>query len=166
MAKGFDRRRLLQGGCAVWALGGCPQPPPPSDKNGSHTGDTGLTDTDTTGGGDEYPCGQDVAGGAGWTELPLSQYPDLADVGGWYGVTVGGTAMVVAQVYEGCYTAITRACAHQGVAIDYKPERGQFVCPRHGAIYAPDGSKVAGPQPDGLPVHPCGRVGDSVWVKP
>ena len=72
--------------------------------------------------------------------------------------------IVVAHVEEGCYSAILRACTHEGVAINYRPERFQFVCPRHGAIYAVDGTKVAGPQPAGLPVYPAAREGDTIWV--
>ncbi len=56
------------------------------------------------------------------------------------------------------------ACAHEGVPIDLRPSRGQFVRPRHGAIYDWQGEKVAGPQPGGLPAYPCGRVGDSVFI--
>ncbi len=171
MARGFDRRAVLRGGCAMWAVGCAgPTATTPTDDRPDDTGTTppghSAATTDTEPSIDGYPCDQAIDGAAaGWTELPLSEYPDLAEVGGWYGVTVGGRELVVAHVVEGCYTAMDRACAHEGRFIDYRPERLQFVCPLHGAIYAPDGTKVAGPQPTGLPVHPCGRVGDVILVK-
>ena len=160
MARGFDRRTFICGGCAL-TLAACAVPPPGPLDTGA-----GTADTDTTPPIDGYPCGQEIdPGGAGWTALPLSEYPDLADVGGWYPVTVGGTEIIVAQGVEGCYTAIVRACAHEGVAINYVPARQQFVCPRHGAVYDLAGDKVSGPQPRGLDHFPCGREGDTVWVR-
>jgi nitrite reductase/ring-hydroxylating ferredoxin subunit/predicted small lipoprotein YifL len=172
MARHFDRRWLLARGCAAVSLSGsaaamalsaCAEKGPLVYPDA--TGDT----SDPEGSSpptDTYPCHQPITpGGAGWTELPLAEYPDLEAVGGWYPVTAGGTEIVVAHIEEGCYTAILRACAHEGVAIDYVPARGQFVCPQHGAIYDEDGEKVGGPAPTGLPVYPCGREGDSVWVR-
>ncbi len=170
MARGFDRRRFLGGGCALFTMSCVAQsqredsvaPDADTDTDADTDADT---DTDTTE-PPTYPCGQTIdPGGAGWQELPLASWPDLAEVGGWYEVDAGGRALVVAHVTDGCYSAIFRACSHQGTSIAYKPDRGQYVCPNHGAIYAADGEAVSGPQPTGLPVFPCGRVGDSVWVQ-
>jgi cytochrome b6-f complex iron-sulfur subunit len=161
-----SRREVICTGCALLAAGCQPatSPPPPADTDDTASPWTGTFDTDVTG-TDPYPCEQDISpGAAGWTELPLSQYPELAQVDGWVAVNAGGREIVVAHVEQDCYVAILRACAHEGVPIDYRPERWQFVCPRHGAIYGWAGEKVAGPQPDGLPVYPVGRDGDSVWV--
>jgi nitrite reductase/ring-hydroxylating ferredoxin subunit len=163
MAKGFDRRRFICGGCALTLAACAPPPPGPLDTAGTTTGDTDTTTTSSITG---YPCDQTIdAGGAGWTALPLSEYPDLADVGGWYPVTVGGNQIIVAHAVEGCYSAIVRACAHEGALINYVPARQQYVCPRHGAVYDLAGDKVSGPQPRGLQHFPCGREGDTVWVR-
>lgn len=161
MALRFDRRAFLRGGCALVAAG-CARPATPGEtaETGGETGESGESAVAS-----DYPCGQVIEPGEGWTELPLADWPDLGVVGGWYPVDVGGVGIVVAYVEEGCWSAILRACAHQGVDIAYKPERWQYACPAHGAIYAANGEAVAGPQPHGLPVYPCGRVGDSVWVK-
>lgn len=165
MAKGFDRRSFVCGGCAALALPACGGPataPSAVDTGGTPvpTGDSATSPSTT------YPCDQAIdAGGAGWTGLALVDYPDLGEVGGWYAVVVGALEIVVAHVIDGCYVAIERACAHEGEPIDYVPERGQFVCPRHGAIYDWQGDKVAGPAPTGLPVFPVGRDGDTVWVR-
>jgi cytochrome b6-f complex iron-sulfur subunit len=166
MADVPSRREVICSGCALLATG-CQPDSPPAVVSG--TGDTAnpwtgsITDTDTE--GDPYPCEQDISPGAGgWTELSLAQYPDLEQVGGWVATSAGGREIIVAHVEQDCYVAILRACAHEGVPIDYRPERWQFVCPRHGAIYGWAGEKVAGPQPGGLPVYPVGRDGNSIWV--
>jgi nitrite reductase/ring-hydroxylating ferredoxin subunit len=164
MARNLDRRSVICGGCAAM-VAACTPRAPVGSPTGS-TGETGDTGDGTAQTSDASPCEQQVVepGGAGWTALPLADYPDLAEVGGWYGVTAGGRSLVVAHAFEGCYVAIERACAHEGEPIDYVPSRAQFVCPRHGAIYDLQGDKVAGPQPTGLAVFPCGRDGDTVWV--
>jgi cytochrome b6-f complex iron-sulfur subunit len=160
MARGFDRRRLLGGGCALLALGCAPLPPVDGDDHsGAPTGGSGGAVPGP------YPCGQSGAPDGTWTELSFAAYPDLAAPGGWSGVTVAGRSLIVAHVSAGCFAAVDRACAHQGSAIDYRPDRAQFVCPQHGAVYAPDGSKVSGPQPTGIAKHPCVRRGDSVFVR-
>ena len=48
--------------------------------------------------------------------------------------------------------------------MNYRADRAQFVCPEHGAIYALDGSIVAGPQPRALAVYPAARDGDTVYI--
>jgi nitrite reductase/ring-hydroxylating ferredoxin subunit len=165
MARGFDRRQLLHGGCALFALAcGGDTTTPPTDSGDPTTppdDHTGTTETPFAG----YPCDQAVTPDGTFTELPFTDYPDLAEVGGWYGVTAGGKSIVVAHVATDCYSAIDRACAHEGVEINYDDLGKRFTCPRHGAVYAPDGSKVSGPQATGLPRYSCVRQGDSVFVK-
>jgi Rieske Fe-S protein len=161
MATSFDRRAFLCAGCSVMATA-CGVPALDAAPTFGDTGTSGTEPTDTGPAPPEYPCGQVIeAGGAGWTGLPLADYPDLAEVGGWYGVG----SLIIVHALEGCYVAMDRACSHEGILVNYKPDRAQFVCPQHGAIYDLQGDKVAGPQPTGLPVYPCGRVGDTIWYK-
>ncbi|HHO53130.1 MAG TPA: Rieske (2Fe-2S) protein [Deltaproteobacteria bacterium] len=163
MARGFSRRTFVCGGCALLTTG-CPPAGEPS-KAGDPTGDTATTPPgDTAPPAEVYPCGQQVPTGPSRIELPLASYPDLADVGGWYAVPSSAGELVVAHVVEGCYVAIERACAHEGVPIDYSPSRGQFTCPRHGAVYGLQGEKVSGPQAGGLPVYTVAREQDSIWI--
>ncbi|MCB9675575.1 MAG: Rieske (2Fe-2S) protein [Alphaproteobacteria bacterium] len=125
------------------------------------------TDTDTPVDTDTNPntiCIDPGTAAQGWTELPLSQYPELADLYGFVYLTLAGKQIVIAQVEEGCYAALERPCTHEGVAIEYRPERNGFVCPRHGAIYAWDGRVLAGPPPMDLQSFPCGPRDGSVWI--
>jgi Rieske Fe-S protein len=170
MALGFTRREALCAGCAFGVTacagdsgGGDPIPP------GGTTSPTTPDDTGTTVPEDGLPCEGAVvqAGAPGWFGFSFADFPDLATVGGWYGVTAGGKTLVLACVAPDCYVAIERHCAHEGELINYIPtrgEHGQFVCPRHGAVYDLDGSKVSGPQPTGLPTYVAGLDGDTVWV--
>jgi nitrite reductase/ring-hydroxylating ferredoxin subunit len=170
MAVGFTRREALCGGCA-WGVVACSGDttdgmffPPPETSDS-----TPLPDTGEPTGTDLLPC-DDVSvqpGAPGWVSFPIASYPDLAIVGGWYAVTAGGRSIIVACVETDCYVAIDRPCAHEGEPINYVASRGpygQFVCPRHGAVYAIDGSKVSGPQLTGLPTYAAGLSGDAVWV--
>jgi menaquinol-cytochrome c reductase iron-sulfur subunit len=46
--------------------------------------------------------------------------------------------------------AFAAACPHLGCAVNYDTNAGQFACPCHGAAFAADGSRVAGPSKRGL----------------
>lgn len=166
MAKDFDRRTLLHGGCALFAVG-CAGAKA-TDAPPGHTGDPTTDPTTETGGATpfaDYPCDQTDTPDGGWTELTFTQYPDLATPGGWYPVTVGGRSLVVAHVVEGCFAAVSRPCTHEGEPVNYVPARAQFTCPRHGAVYAADGGRVSGPQPASLENFPCVQQGSSVFVR-
>lgn len=163
MARDFSRRTFVCGGCALLTTA-CSPPTPGTSPDPDPTADT-AGDTPSDPGTDEvYPCGQQVPTAPDRLELPLASYPDLAEVGGWYAVSSSAGELVVAHVLPGCYVAIERACTHEGVPVDYSPSRGQFTCPRHGAVYGVQGEKVSGPQPTGLPVYPVAREQDSIWI--
>ena len=172
MSNDVSRRHFVCGGCALLAAGCGPDAPPPSVARPPAprtTVDTGsypaYTVDSTTEPELEYPCGQQVPTGDRRVALPLVDYPELEEVGGWVSVIVSGREIAVAHVEQDCYSAILRACTHQGVAILYRPDRVHFVCPLHGGVYAVNGEKVSGPQPTGLPVYPVAREGDTVWVQ-
>ncbi|MEQ1505010.1 MAG: Rieske (2Fe-2S) protein [Myxococcota bacterium] len=166
-----DRRQLLCGGCATFALAcsGSTDAVAPQA-----TGDTGTPGG--TGPGPEpidtplenpvYPCDQPIVpDGPGWRGFKISEHPELDEVGGWMAsATAGGKLFIIAHVQEGCYVAADRRCTHQGVIMDYVPDRGQFVCPLHGSLFSWTGEKVGGPAPTPIQVYFAGREGDTVWV--
>jgi Rieske Fe-S protein len=153
------------------AIAGCTTPAgvtdaPADDDPGTLPPD----DSGTTPVVDQLPCEGVVADPVdpGWVGFPLATFPDLAVVGGWYGVSAGGRSIVLAHVEQGCYVAIDRPCTHEGELVNYNPSRGehgQFVCPRHGAVYDLDGTRISGPAPADLPGHPAALEGDTVWVQ-
>lgn len=160
MSEDVSRRALVCGGCAV--IAGCQVThvtvPPPRTTTGD-SGDPVTTDKPTS-----YPCGQSVPTASDRISLALSDYPALAEVGGAVSINAGGRAVIVARPFEDCFVAMARACTHQGVLIDYRPDRAQFVCPEHGAVYALDGTKVSGPQPRDLPVYQAALDGDVLHI--
>ena len=167
MPVGFTRRQAMCGGCSL-AIVGCSSPSNSTPADSDH-GSTSPTDTGTVV-EDGLPCDGVVADpdAPGWFGFPLADYPDLSEIGGWYGVTAGGRAIVVAHVEQGCYVSVDRACTHQGVFVNYiesRGEHGQFVCPLHGSVFEIDGTKVAGPAPTDLQGHPAALDGDTVWVQ-
>ena len=170
LAVGFTRRQAVCGGCS-FAIVACTTPAGNTDGPADTDGSTpSRSDTGATPVTDPLPCEGVVAdpGAPGWFGFPLADYPDLAEIGGWYGLTAGGRNIVLAHVEEGCYVAIDRACTHEGELVNYnasRGEHGQFVCPRHGAVYDLDGTRVSGPAPADLPGHPAALDGDTVWVQ-
>lgn len=101
----------------------------------------------------------------GWVALPLAEHPDLDALDGWVQVQVGGQTLNVAQVEPDCFVAMATACTHEGARVDYVPERKQFVCTRHGAVYVYDGTPILGPTSVPLETFPAARAGDTVWVE-
>ncbi len=168
VSEGFSRRAVVCGGCA-WVATGCVPPPASEGIDPPPTADTAgaVAPGATTPAPDAaYPCGQSVPAGPDRIALSLVEHPELAEVGGWIAVASGGGEIVVAHVRDGCYVAMDRACSHEGVPVDYRPEREQFTCPRHGAVYDLQGGKVAGPQPTGLPVYAAAREQDTIRIDP
>ena len=172
----LNRRALLCTGCQ-WAVAGAVA---------SVTGcvvSSGGSGGGSTAGGDDDDDDDDVfdtgtaalstpecdvvaqPGAPGWAELSLAQYPELDAVDGWVQVSVGGRTLNVAQVDVDCFVAMETSCTHQGARVDYRPERGQFVCILHGAVYVNDGTPISGPTQVPLVTYPCARSGDSVWVQ-
>lgn len=163
----LSRRGLLCRGCALAALAGCEgfnSVPPEAavDTGGGPSGSTGSDDGST---GTGFRCDTVAQPGApGWVAVPLAEHPELDAVGGWVQLSLGGQSVNVAQVEAGCFVAMATSCTHQGARVDYVPERGQFVCSLHGAVYVPDGTPILGPTEVPLETWPCALDGDTVWV--
>ena len=64
--------------------------------------------------------------------------------------------------------ALNVVCPHAGCFVDFKSERGQFLCPCHNSVFAPDGKIADASSPaargmDSLEVEL--RNGKEIWVK-
>jgi nitrite reductase/ring-hydroxylating ferredoxin subunit len=157
MTNDLDRRRFLACAACGALASACGTPsvvPFPT----AETGATGLGG-DTSPGDAGYPCNQTIdPTGPGWQAVDCA---DLDQVGG----SCFFDGMIIARAEEDCYSAVSAYCAHQGAQLYYDPDRQVFKCPLHGAVYDLTGGKVSGPQPTGIEAFPCGRVGDTVWVK-
>ncbi len=74
--------------------------------------------------------------------LKVSDYPELASVGGVALVNHGGNPVAVVRTGAATFVALSRICPHQGGTI--APGFGGFYCPNHGAQFNSSGQWVGG----------------------
>jgi cytochrome b6-f complex iron-sulfur subunit len=62
--------------------------------------------------------------------------------------------------------AVNALCSHEQCLVNWKKEKGVFVCPCHGSTFGPDGKFLQGPA-DGKPLQtfPTKIEGQELWVK-
>lgn len=119
---------------------------------------------------DTGPAGCDLAvpdpADPAWVEIALSDYPELAEVGGQVAVSVPDALLevVVAQPSAGCFIAVWRICTHGACEVTWEAETRDLLCPCHGSRFGEDGAVLEGPATEALRVFPAARLGDSVWV--
>ena len=102
----------------------------------------------------------------GWVELPLSEHPALAEVGGQEAVSVPEALLevVVAQPTAGCWIAVWRVCTHGACEVAWEAETREIVCPCHQSRFSEDGLVLEGPATEDLRAFPVARQGDSLWI--
>jgi len=105
----------------------------------------------------------DAASGAGVDfslDLTNGAYSALSNPGGY--VTVQG--VVVARTTNNTYLAVSAACPHEGVNVEYQGNQNQFFCPDHGSYFSSTGSRTAGPAQRGLTQYQTALTGNSLRV--
>ena len=105
----------------------------------------------------------DAASGAGvdfTLDLTNGAYAALSNAGGY--VTVQG--VVVAKTTNNTYLAVSAACPHEGVNVEYQGNQNQFFCPAHGSYFSSTGARTAGPTPRGLTQYKTALTGNSLRV--
>ena len=83
---------------------------------------------------------------SGKVEVTLARNPALKSVGGVVRIdNVSGRSIALVRTAKGRqgFTAIDLRCTHEGAIVSQ--EGAQWVCPRHGATFAVDGSLEIGP---------------------
>lgn len=106
----------------------------------------------------------------GWLELALSDYPELASVGGLLLVDVAdkGLSLIVVRVEEEGdepFVALDAVCTHAGCTIDgYDSDRSVVLCPCHGSEFELDGGVAAGPAEEPLVVYPNDFDGEILQI--
>ena len=108
------------------------------------------------------PCVDPGTEAEGWTRIDLDSRPELTEVGGFAYLRLDNRELAIAHVEPGCFVAVTRACTHEGVLVQFTSNR--FICPRHGAQYRWDGTVLAGPAPRSLGSFPIGMRDDALWI--
>ena len=158
------RRWLLARGATLLSLigiGCTPSPPPEApDTSPPEDDDTSTTADETI---DACPPAA-LSDGQGWVPLSLADHPALATVGGSALVTISDELILVVHYEEGCFSALSAVCTHEGCAIEYAGGN-RVICPCHGAAFLMDGSVQAGPTPIPLEKFPTVAEARVIWVQ-
>ena len=94
--------------------------------------------------------------------LDLSQAVNakLLSSGGY----IYNNGIIVAHTLAGKYIAVSQACTHEGVTVQYIGQSKEFYCPSHGAIFSETGTVVSGPAGRSLMQYQTTLTGTSLRV--
>jgi menaquinol-cytochrome c reductase iron-sulfur subunit len=80
---------------------------------------------------------------------PVMRTIQIEQVDGWR-KAVSEKAVYVTKDTQGQLRVLTSICPHLGCTIPWNKEKKQFACPCHGAAFAADGTRIAGPSLRGM----------------
>ena len=80
---------------------------------------------------------------------PVMRTIEIEQVDGWR-KAVSEKAVYVTKDAKGQLQVLSSVCPHLGCTVPWSKDRNQFVCPCHGAVYAPDGGRISGPSQRGM----------------
>jgi menaquinol-cytochrome c reductase iron-sulfur subunit len=80
---------------------------------------------------------------------PVMRTIQMEQVDGWR-KAVSQKAVYVTKDEHGQLRVLTSICPHLGCTVPWNKEKNHFVCPCHGATFAPDGTRVSGPSLRGM----------------
>jgi cytochrome b6-f complex iron-sulfur subunit len=86
-----------------------------------------------------------VTPSGGAVRLPIENFPQLAQPGGYLKVQPDGAAspLYVLALADGRYAALSPICTHRGCTVNI--EGAHLVCPCHGSTYDRSGHVLRGP---------------------
>jgi Rieske Fe-S protein len=80
---------------------------------------------------------------------PVMRTIQIEQVDGWR-KAVSEKAVYVTKDNQGHLLVLSSICPHLGCTIPWNKEKKQFACPCHGAAFAADGARIAGPSLRGM----------------
>jgi menaquinol-cytochrome c reductase iron-sulfur subunit len=80
---------------------------------------------------------------------PMMRTIQIEQVDGWR-KAVSEKAVYVTKDAKGSLRVLTSICPHLGCTVPWNKEKNRFVCPCHGAAFAPDGTRISGPSQRGM----------------
>jgi menaquinol-cytochrome c reductase iron-sulfur subunit len=80
---------------------------------------------------------------------PVLRTIQIEQVDGWR-KAVSEKAVYVTKDNRGKLCVLSSVCPHLGCTVPWVNEKNEFVCPCHGATYAPDGKRISGPSLRGM----------------
>jgi menaquinol-cytochrome c reductase iron-sulfur subunit len=75
---------------------------------------------------------------------PLERTIQIEQVDGWR-KAVSEKAVYVTKNAQGELLVLSSICPHLGCTVPWVSDKREFICPCHGAVYAPDGARINGP---------------------
>ena len=102
-------------------------------------------------------------GGTGSTSITvdLNANPALKDAGG----SLITRSIIVINLGEGNFTALSSVCTHQGCEVGYDQAANDIKCPCHGSVYTTAGAVINGPAPRALRSYTITQEGDILTIK-
>ena len=92
---------------------------------------------------------------------PVKRLITVEQRDGWRKI-ISEKSVYVTKSADGQLRVLSSICPHLGCSIPWNEAKGQFVCPCHVGVFAPDGALIAGPPPramDELETKiECGRL--------
>ena len=100
-----------------------------------------------------------------WTDLgemsefaslsaPLKKLITVAQRDGWRKI-VSEKAIYILPMKDGAPRVLSPICPHLGCSIPWNEAKLEFICPCHGAVFQPDGTRVSGPSPRSMDDLEC-----------
>ena len=84
--------------------------------------------------------------------VKVSDYPELASVGGVALVNASGSPLAIVRTGTSTFIALSRICPHQGATVN--TSANGFTCPRHGARFNTTGTWIGGQSTSSLRAYP------------
>lgn len=80
---------------------------------------------------------------------PVAKIIQIELVDGWR-KAVSEKTVYVTKDKNGKLSVLSSICPHLGCTVPWVKDKSEFVCPCHGAVYTPDGSRISGPSLRGM----------------
>jgi Rieske Fe-S protein len=80
---------------------------------------------------------------------PVQRSITVDQIDGWRKM-VSDKVVYISKARSGQLEVLSAVCPHLGCSVQWRSAKGEFECPCHGATFAPDGSRMAGPAPRGM----------------
>ena len=93
-------------------------------------------------------------------DLSTTTYASLKTPGSY--VIVQG--VIVALSTTNTYLAVSAACPHEGVQVQFQSSQNQFICTAHNSVFTSTGARVSGPTPRGLTQYKTSLTGNILRV--
>jgi menaquinol-cytochrome c reductase iron-sulfur subunit len=77
---------------------------------------------------------------------PVQRSLTVEEVDGWR-KAVSEKVVYVTKNPQGQLDVLSAVCPHLGCSVQWQASKQQFICPCHGAVFSPDGTRLGGPAP-------------------